>query len=127
MEKESFLEKAVRAVEDMKGINISIINVENIVTHMDYVFICSGTSDRHVISIAENLKSKVKRSAKPFSIEGMDDGNWVLLDYGWIIFHVFREEVREYYRLEELWRNGKFIEASHYLKDVLPKKVLSSA
>ena len=107
-----FLEKAKKAIEEKKGLDIVVIKVSEIAPHMDYLLICSGTSDRHVISIAENIKSKLKKSAKPFSIEGLQYGNWVLLDYGWVIFHVFKEEVRTFYQLEDLWKEGSFIKLS---------------
>ena len=71
----------------------------------DHMLIASGTSSRHVAALAERLMAQLKRQAKLSSkIEGLPDANWVLVDAGDIIIHIFRPEVRAYYQIEDLWR-----------------------
>lgn len=70
----------------------------------DYVVICSGRSNRQVVAIAEHLSERLKRDQGIYSkVEGAGQGDWVLLDAGDIIVHVFRPEVREFYQLEKMW------------------------
>jgi nicotinate-nucleotide adenylyltransferase len=78
----------------------------------DFTLIASGTSTRHAASIAENLAMAVKEEFNllPQSVEGVDEGRWVVVDYGSLIVHVFYDFVRQEYRLEELWKNGKEIQ-----------------
>lgn len=73
----------------------------------DYMVVCSGRSTRQVTAIAEKLVARLKQDCERFSkIEGKDTGDWVLVDTGDIIVHVFRPEVREFYQLEEMWLSG---------------------
>ena len=73
----------------------------------DVFVIASGTSRRHVITLAEETEMHLKQEdRRPLRREGMEDGSWVLLDYGDVIVHVFDEETREYYDLERLWADA---------------------
>ena len=73
----------------------------------DVFVIASGTSRRHVISLAEEAEMQLKsQDRRPLRREGMDDGTWVLLDYGDVIVHVFDQETRTYYDLERLWADA---------------------
>ena len=70
----------------------------------DYMVICSGRSSRQVASIAEKLSERIKQNFGTFSkMEGKETGDWVLIDTGDVIVHVFRPEVREFYALEKMW------------------------
>ncbi len=71
----------------------------------DYMIIASGTSDRHTSSLAENLINKVKEGLNysNVSVEGLSDGNWVLVDIGDVVVHIFKPGVRELYNLEKMW------------------------
>ncbi len=73
----------------------------------DVFIIASGTSRRHVITLAEEAESKLKeQDRRPLRREGMEDGTWVLLDYGDVVVHLFDEETRAYYDLERLWADA---------------------
>jgi len=73
----------------------------------DVFIIASGTSRRHVITLAEETEMQLKvQDRRPLRREGMDDGSWVLLDYGDVVVHVFDEETRAYYDLERLWADA---------------------
>ena len=74
-----------------------------------YFVICSGTSNTHVSSIADSVKKNVSKEIqeKPWHIEGLNTSEWVLIDYSDIVVHVFQEETREFYRLEDLWGDAK--------------------
>lgn len=72
----------------------------------DYMVVCSGRSNRQVVAISENLVDRLKRTRGVFTkIEGKDAGDWVLIDAGDVIVHVFRPEVREFYQLEKMWQS----------------------
>ncbi len=101
-------EKALIAVDfalDKKGLNLKLFDVRELSSLTDYLLLVSGRSDRQVQAIAEHIKTEFKHQyqAMPLAIEGMDQGRWVLLDYGDIMVHVFQQPVREFYDLEGLW------------------------
>ena len=97
---------AVEGLQEIKGQNIVRLDLRNsdgAVT--EYFVICTGTSDRHVQSLAESVMKFVKEEAgeKPLSTEGLQHGEWVLLDYVNVVVHIFQQEKRDFYRLENLW------------------------
>lgn len=96
---------AVDYARDKKGDNLILLDLRGRSTLTDYLLLVSGRSDRQVQAIAENIHTEFKRQHQlyPLSIEGMDKGRWVLLDYGDVTIHVFQQPVREFYDLEGLW------------------------
>lgn len=105
------IKQAVKGIEDKKGLDIIIFDIRELLSYTDYIILCSGTSDKHVQAVADNISQEVtKAGGQNYGTEGAKEGAWVLLDFGDIIVHVFKEEVREYYKLEELWKNGKVID-----------------
>jgi ribosome-associated protein len=105
MTTEDKLERIVAAADDMKAERIETLDVREKTSVADYFVVCSGTSDRHVQSIAEKVADKLRESRnKPLRVEG-DGSGWVLQDYGDVVFHVMREEERQFYDLETLWKN----------------------
>ena len=108
-------ETALLAVDyalDKKGFNLKLLEVKELSSLTDYLLLVSGRSDRQVQAIAENIKLEFKKEHKelPLAIEGMDQGRWVLLDYGSVMVHVFQEQVREFYDLEGLWSEAAEVE-----------------
>jgi len=93
------------AADDMKAERIEVLDVHAKTSVADFFIVCSGTSDRHVSSIADKVAEKMAElKAKPVRVEGANTG-WVLQDYGDVILNVMREEQRQFYDLETLWRN----------------------
>ncbi len=89
------------------GRNVVLIDAQHRSSLADYLLICEGRSQLHCRGIAENVEHNLKREGEAsLGIEGEREGNWVLLDYGNIILHVFHPEIRKYYRLEELYEQG---------------------
>lgn len=110
MTTEELLHLIVDVTEDFKAEDRTILKVEEVCDFADYFVICTGTSTRQIQSLAEELIIKCKHANNPaISREGITDGEWVLLDFGPIIVHLFLPEKREMYNLEELWQTGEEI------------------
>lgn len=92
-----------------KGINVRGFDLTGITAPSEYTLIASGTSTRHAAAMAENIIMAVKEeyNVHPQSVEGIDEGRWVLVDYGSLIIHIFYDFVRQEYNLENLWKQGK--------------------
>ena len=102
---------AVDALEDKKANDISIIDIEKISTLADYFIIASGTNRNQVQAMCDEVEEKLgKAGFEPKHIEGYNSANWILLDYGDIVIHLFDEENRLFYDLERIWRDGIKIE-----------------
>ena len=95
------------ALEDMKAVNVKVIDVRGLTDVADTLIVASGTSDRHVRSIAERVIEQAKASGmRPLGTEGEREGEWVLVDLQDIVVHVMLPRVREFYALERLWDAG---------------------
>lgn len=95
-------------LESKKAKDIKKIDIKNKTTIADYFIIASGTSTTHVKSLADNLEEELKKNnVYPKKIEGYNTGSWILLDYDDIIVHIFTENERENYSLEDLWDKMK--------------------
>ena len=107
-ERVSPLQQAVtNALEDMKAVNVRVLDVRGLTDIADTMIIASGNSDRHVRSIAERVVEKAKAAGlRPLGTEGARDGEWVLVDLQDILVHVMLPRVREFYGLERLWEGG---------------------
>ena len=102
---------AVAALEDKKGEDIRVIDISEISTLADYFIIAAGTNRNQVQALADNVQEKLGREGHMTkNVEGYDAGNWILLDFGDIIVHVFDSENRVFYDLERIWRDGKPVE-----------------
>lgn len=98
------------ALVDAKAKDICMLDVRKVCDFTDYMVIVSGTSSRHVQSIADKtVESLAGQGCKPLGIEGRKIGDWVLIDLGDVVIHVLRPEVRDFYNLEKLWGDGKTI------------------
>ena len=94
----------INALEDLKARDITVLDVREKTTVTDWLVIATGSSSRHVKSIANNVITETKDAGKtPLGVEGEGDGEWVLIDLGDIIVHIMQQQVREYYDLESLW------------------------
>jgi ribosome-associated protein len=102
--KPSLKDVVVDALADMKALDVKLLDVRGLTDIADYMVIASGTSDRHVRSVAQRVVEKTKEAGfRPHGVEGQQDGDWVLIDLSEMIVHVMLPRVREFYGLEKLW------------------------
>jgi ribosome-associated protein len=102
---------AVRAAESKKATDIRVLDLTGITAFADYFVICTGANARNVQAIADEVGLRLKQSGvSPQSVEGYNQAEWVLVDYGDFLVHIFSPKSRTYYDLERLWRNAKNIE-----------------
>ncbi|MAR51201.1 MAG: ribosome silencing factor [Rhodobacteraceae bacterium] len=106
--RKELLKLIISTLKKEKAEEIVAIDLNNRTEIADYMVICSGRSTRQVSSIAEKITDSIKKDFRIVSkIEGKTQGDWVLIDSGDIIIHVFRPEVREFYQLEKMWDQNK--------------------
>lgn len=99
---------AIAALEDMKGINIEILDVTPLTTIADHMIICTGTSNRHVKALADTVMEKAREAGiRPLSSQGLEQGEWALVDLNGTIIHVMQASARATYQLEKLWDMGQ--------------------
>lgn len=98
-------ERVLAELAEMKAREVSCLNVRALTSIADYMIICSGTSNRHTRAIANHIADVLKNQhgVTPIGVEGMDTGEWILVDFGDVIVHVMLRETRDYYQLEKLW------------------------
>ena len=105
MQTDKLLNIVLETLEEKKGLKISVIDVQGKTSITDYMVLVTGTSGRHVKSLADYVDIKVKENGfRPLGIEGKEGSEWVLLDLGDIILHVMTAQMREFYQLEKLWQ-----------------------
>ncbi|HDR29985.1 ribosome silencing factor [Rhodovulum sp.] len=104
MSSEELLDHILASLSDDKAEDVITIDLRGKSSIADYMVICSGRSTRQVAAISEKLKDRLKQElGRNSKLEGKDQGDWVLIDTGDVIVHVFRPEVREFYQLEKMW------------------------
>ena len=95
---------AVEALQDLKGVDIKVLDVKPLTPIADFMIVCTGTSNRHVKSLASSVIEKSKHAGhQPSGVEGMEMGEWVLVNLGEVIVHVMQLQARAFYQLEKLW------------------------
>jgi ribosome-associated protein len=101
------VETAVRAASDKKATQIVILDLQEIASFTDYFIICSGASGRQVQAITDEVTGRLgKAGVKASHVEGYQAAEWVLVDYGDFIVHIFSQDARQFYDLERLWRDA---------------------
>ena len=99
---------AARAAESKKGTAIRVLDLREVTSFTDYFILCTGANPRQIQTIADAVGEELaKRGERPQSVEGYDNAEWVLADYGDYIVHILSEKAREFYDLERLWRHAK--------------------
>jgi ribosome-associated protein len=100
--------EAARAAAEKKAVDIVALDLRQVASFTDYFVICSGNNARHVQAIADSVEETLKKSGRrPIHIEGYSAGEWILLDYGDFVVHVFGNQARRFYDLERLWRDAE--------------------
>ncbi len=106
-ELDPILDLVVNAMLQRKVIAPVLLDVQDLTSVADFFIICSGSSSRQVTAIAATIKKELKNhKIKPISIEGLKEGQWVLLDFGHVVIHVFYDPIRNFYDLEGLWTDA---------------------
>lgn len=108
-------------VSDKKAEDVSVLSVSKLTSYADFLVVCSATSERHTQSLSRLLVDEVKLmfGLSPIGVEGRDDGKWILVDFGDVVFHVFTMEARGHYDLDGLWADATRIP---FLEKAAPKR-----
>ena len=111
---------AIEGLKEKKGEEITRLNLRGLDTAItDFFVICTGNSDRHVQALAESVMEFLSRhNEKPISKEGIQRGEWVVIDYASLVIHIFLKDKRSFYKLEDLWGDA---EREHFSDTVLEK------
>ena len=107
--RERAIECALFALEK-KALNVKALEISRLSSIADYLVLASGTSDKQTQAIADSVKKGLKKFGKALDVEGLREGNWIVIDYGDVIVHIFKEETRRYYNLDELWKAAPSLE-----------------
>lgn len=103
--------EAVRAAEEKQARNIRVLDLREVTSFADYFVIASGANSRQIQAVADEIHQRLKKLGEmPNSMEGYDNADWILMDYGDYLIHIFSEKARLYYDLERLWRDAKTVE-----------------
>ncbi len=100
----------IKGVEEVKGADINILDLRELEnTVCDYFVVCNGNSNTQVVAIANSIQKIVSKDLKekPWHVEGVENAEWVLMDYVNIVVHVFQKHIREFYNIESLWGDAK--------------------
>jgi len=112
------VKEIILGIENVKGERINKLELKGLDNRpCDYFIVCSGNSNTQVSAIVNSILKKVSKALneKPFHTEGLDNSEWVLIDYVNVVVHVFQNQIREYYNIEELWGDAKSTQiASNY-------------
>jgi ribosome-associated protein len=106
------LREAVAAADGRKAVDLKVLQLAKVSDFTDYFLLCSGTNERQVQAIADAVEETLRADgARPLHVEGYNRGQWVLLDYGDLVVHVFEEQTRSFYALERLWADAPDVTA----------------
>jgi ribosome-associated protein len=104
LQAEALVAFVIEKIEDMKGRDITKLNITEKSNFADFMVVCSGNSNRHVKSIAQSVSTECRaEGVEPLGIEGNDIGEWSLVDLGDVIVHIMTDDTRDRYQLEQLW------------------------
>lgn len=110
MEETTLIDNIVKGIQEKKGHRITTVDLTQIESaSAQYFVICEGSSTMQVAAVADSIREYVQENTgvKPFGYDGYQNAQWIVIDYGNIIVHVFLREAREFYRLEQLWNDAK--------------------
>jgi ribosome-associated protein len=107
---DNLIAQIILGIDEVKGQEVQLLDLRNIEnTVCDYFIVCTGTSNTHVSALVGSIQKVVSKAIheKPFHTEGLDNSEWVLMDYIDVVVHVFQRGVREHYNIEELWGDAE--------------------
>ena len=114
MDSREMAKLAVQALEDKKGEDIKVIDISEVSVLADYFIIASGMNVNQVQALSDNVQETLgKAGVYSKQVEGYESANWILLDFGDVIVHIFDSENRFFYDLERIWRDGKLVESTN--------------
>ena len=103
----------VKAILGKKALDVVVLDMRDLTSVADFFIICSGRSNRQVSALAQHVQTDLKKiKCYPLQVEGLQQGHWVLLDYGHVVIHVFYETIRSLYDLEGLWVDAERVDIS---------------
>jgi ribosome-associated protein len=102
--------ECARLALDKKALDVKIMEIGRLSSIADYLVLASGRSDKQAQAIADSVKKGLKKYGKALDVEGLKEGNWIVIDYGDVLVHVFQEEIRRYYDLDGLWAAADRVE-----------------
>ncbi len=113
MENKSLSLEVFKALDDKKGFDIKVLDVQGITSVTDYFIIATGTSTKHAASLADSVEVTLSEMGiEPASKEGHRTGDWIVMDYLDVIVHVFTQETRDHYKLEKMWKDAEIVQVS---------------
>lgn len=116
MQAQQILQHAVLSLDKHKGADLLALKVSGVTSIADYFLLATGTSATNVRSLSDYVEQELAREGKyPLRNEGYRNGDWITLDYGDVLVHIFRREVREFYDLERLWTDAETVDITPYL------------
>ena len=119
----TFAKDVAKAALKLKAKDLKLLDLTKLSTFADYFVIASGTSDRHVEAIADSIVVEMKKKGhRPFGLEGYEHSQWIIVDFGDVVAHVFYEPMREIYSIEKLWADAKKIRVQSEKRRIAAKK-----
>jgi len=110
---QEFLERAAREIYAKKGWNVLVLDVRLCPAITDFVIVAEGSADVHVKAIAHHLLDEMyKQGVRPYAMQGLSEGDWIVMDCLWFVVHLFKPGMRERYDLESLWRESELVRIS---------------
>ncbi|WP_050978432.1 ribosome silencing factor [Beggiatoa alba] len=123
MEATQLLTVVQTALEDLKAHDLKVLDVRQLSNVTDYMVIATGQSSRQVSALANNVVEKVKaQGMRPLGEEGLDVGEWALIDLGDVVVHVMQPTVRDFYQIEKLWTESEKNANSPYIQRLMPHR-----
>lgn len=116
MENKELVSRIVTSLDKHKAENIQVIGITDLTSIADYFVIANGTSNTQVKSLTDYVEEELKEAGVlPQRVEGYGSASWILMDYGSVVAHVFKEDTRQFYDLERLWKDGRRIDVQEFL------------
>lgn len=119
---EQIAQLALQIAIEQRALDPAAIDLREITDIADYFVICSGTSERHISGIADRIiNALAAEGEKPITVSGLERAEWVLIDYGDVVIHIFYEPTRQFYKLDDLWKDGPTLDLNPELEEQAKK------